>query len=117
MTWDWEFKKFKLQHTREEKRRMFDGLKSQLQNLEALIKAQAENPTMEKGEIARLDDDKVLLEREIERALEGVKAIDAEIDGLPPSHEYPDGVSGVTQQMDALQELRGLYEQFMEKEL
>ena len=81
--------------------------------LEAQIKAQKEKPTMEAGEIARLDDQKVLLERDIERFKEQMKGLDLEVHGSKPTAEYHDGVQGVKQQLEALRELVGMLKDYL----
>ena len=110
---DLEFKRFKTREIREQIRQEYDNLKAKLSVLETQIKQQAEKPTMEKGEIARLDDQKVLLERDIKRKVEGddglqiigMKQLDMQINGLAPSNEYPNGVQGINDQLEALREL------------
>ena len=99
------FKRFKTREIREEIRQEYDNLRSKLDVLDAKIKSQKDKPTMEKEEIARLDDQKVLIERDIERYLSQMKSLDLEIMGSKPTAEYQDGVQGINQQLDSLQEL------------
>lgn len=106
MIWDREFKRVKTQLIREELRVEFDNLKSKLSTLETQITSQKEKPIMEAGDIARLDDQKVLLDRDIERLLEKMKALDVEIVGSKPTSDYPNGVQGIDQEIDALRELQ-----------
>jgi len=121
MIWDLEFKRFKTQEIREQIRQEYDNLKAKLSVLETQIKQQAEKPTMEKGEIARLDDQKVLLERDIKRKAEGddglqiigMKQLDMQINGLAPSNEYPDGVQGINDQLEALRELNEIIKDYI----
>ena len=121
MCWDLEFKRFKTQEIREQIRQEYDELKGRLSVLETRIKQQAEKPTMDKGEIARLDDQKVLLERDIKRKAEGedglqiigMKQLDMQINGLPPSVDYPDGVQGINDQLDALRELNEILKDYI----
>ena len=113
MIWDLEFKRFKTREIREQIRQEYDNLKAKLSALETQIKQEAEKPTMEKGDIAKLDDQKVLLERDIKRKAEGddglqiigMKQLDMQINGLAPSSDYPDGVQGINDQLEALREL------------
>ena len=109
---DLSFKRFKTREIREEIRVEYDNLKSKLSILETQIKAQKDSPTMEKGEIARLDDQKVLLDRDIERYLKQMKGLDLEVEGSRPTAEYPDGVQGINQQLDSLRELIGMLEDY-----
>lgn len=106
MIWDLQFKKAKTQSIREDIRMEFDNLKGKLNALETQIESQKKTPTMEAGDIARLDDNKVLLNRDIERLLGQMKGLDIEISGSKKTEEYPDGIQGIDQQLDALRELQ-----------
>lgn len=113
MILDLEFKRFKTAEIREEIRQEYDNSRSRLSILEAQIASQKEKPTMEKGEIARLDDQKTLLERDIERFKQQMKGLDLEIQGSKPTPEYQDGVQGISQQLDALRELVGMIKDYI----
>ena len=113
MIWDLEFKRAKTRMIREEIRQTYDNLKSRLHILEEDIKKQKETPTMEKGDIARLDDQKVLLERDITRYEAQMKGLDLEVNGSKQTAEYPDGVQGINDQLDALRELMGMLKEYM----
>ena len=115
MIWDLEFKRAKTQMIREEIRQTYDNLKSRLHILEEDIKKQKETPTMEKGDIARLDDQKVLLERDITRYEAQMKGLDLEVNGSKQTAEYPDGVQGINDQLDALRELKGMLGEYIQK--
>mgnify|MGYP001559573048 CR=1 FL=1 len=106
MVWDLEFKKAKTQSIREEIRVEYDNMRSKLATLENQITIQKEKPTMEAGDIARLDDQKVLLDKDIERLLGQMKGLDLEVSGSKSTAEFPDGVQGINQQIDALRELQ-----------
>ena len=106
MIWDLEFKKAKTQSIREDIRVEFDNLKGKLNTLETQIETQKKTPTMEAGDIARLDDNKVLLDKDIERLLGQMKGLDLEVSGSKKTAEYPDGIQGIDQQLDALRELQ-----------
>ena len=106
MEWDMLFKKAKTQSIREDIRVEYDNMRSKLSTLEAQIKTQKEKSTMEAGDIARLDDQKALLDRDVERLLGQMKALDLEVEGSKKTEEYPDGVQGIQQQLDALRELQ-----------
>lgn len=113
MIWDIEFKRFKVQELRERTRQEYDNQKSKLSVLETQIKAQKDDPKIEKAEIAHLDDKKVLVDRDISRSLEAMKGLDVEIDGLRPSADHPDGVPGVNEQIDALHDLKGIVQKYI----
>lgn len=115
MIWDMEFKKAKTLSIREDIRVEFDNLKSKLSTLETQITSQKDKPTMEAGDIARLDDQKVLLDRDIERLLGQMKGLDLEVTGSKKTAEYPDGVQGVDQQIDALRELQIMLKEYIKQ--
>ena len=102
---DYEFKRHKTLEIREEIRQQYDQERARLPILEEQIKNQKENPTLEAGEIARLDDQKVLLEKTIARFLEQIKGLDIEVDGAKPSPEHPEGAQGLNHVLDSLREL------------
>jgi hypothetical protein len=102
---DLEFKRFKTLEIREEVRVEYDQNKAKMDILEKQIKQQKEKPTMEEGEIKRLDDQKVLLDIDIKKQEDQLKVLDLDVQGTRPTNEYPDGVNGINQQLDALQEL------------
>lgn len=114
MIWDLEFKRAKTQMIREEIRMEYDNLKSKLSVLEGEIKTEKENPKMEKGEAARLDDRKVLIDRDIERFIGQMKGLDLEVNGSKPTEEYRDGVQGINQQLDSLRELQGMLKSYID---
>lgn len=107
------FKRFKTREIREDIRQEYDNQKSKLSLLESQIKAEEAKPTMEKGDFARLGDEKVLLERDIERYLQQMKALDLEIQGSKPTAEFHDGVQGINDQLDALRELAEMLKEYI----
>ena len=115
MEWDLLFKKAKTQSIREEIRVEYDNMRSKLATLENQIKTQKEHPTMEAGDIARLDDQKVLLDKDIERLLGQMKGLDLEVEGSGKTNEYPDGVQGLNQQIDALRELQIMLKSYIKQ--
>jgi len=106
MIWDLEFKGYKTREIREQVRVQYDDHKAKLDLLEKEIKSENENPTMEKGDIARLEDQKVILTRDSERLLNQLKQMDLDVNGSRPTSDYPEGVTGITQQLDSLHELK-----------
>ena len=115
MVWDLLFKKAKTQSIREDIRVEYDNMRSKLATLENQIKAQKEKPTIEAGDIARLDDQKILLDKDIERFLEQMKGLDLEVEGSGKTNEYPDGVQGLNQQIDALRELQIMLKSYIKE--
>lgn len=111
---DLEFKKFKTLEIREEIRQTHDSMKTRLNVLETTIKSEDKKPTLNKDERARLDDQKVVLTRDIERYVAQMKDLDLQIAGSKPTNELPDGHNGIDQQLDALQELKLMVRDYLE---
>ena len=114
MIMDLEFKKFKTLEIREEIRQTHDSMKTRLNVLETTIKSEDKKPTLNKDERARLDDQKVVLTRDIERYVAQMKDLDLQIAGSKPTNELPDGHNGIDQQLDALQELKLMVRDYLE---
>ena len=115
MMWDLEFKRYKIREIREEIRAEYDGLKSKLSVLDEQIKSEKDKPTMEKGEIARLDDKKEILEKDIERYKKQMEGLDLEISGSKPTKDVPEGHQGINQQIDAVRELEGMVKDYISR--
>lgn len=111
--WEEEFKRYASAELREETRQGYDQLQSKLSFLESQIKAQKENPTMEEGEIKRLDDQKVLLDRDIKRTKERMDMLDVNIHGARPSPEHPEGINGINNKIDALHSRVGMIKDYL----
>ena len=105
MIWDLEFKRHKTREIREEVRVEYDTTKSRLSSIELQIKEQTEKPTLDKGEIARLDDTKVLMEKKIKDFEVQMSDLDTEIIGTKSNDRYPEGLVGINDQLEALREL------------
>ena len=104
MIWDLEFKKFKTLEIREDVRREYDNSKSKLFNAEKEITEWPKDK--DEGDKKRIEDKVVLLKRDIERYESQMKNLDFEVEGAKPNSQYPDGVQGVDDQIDSLQELK-----------
>lgn len=113
--WFEEFNRYKMQEDREESRKSLEQAKSSLMALEEKIKSQKDNPTMEKGEIARLDDQKVLLEKDIEKMEESLKASDIMINGSKPTAELKDGFVGVNNTIAKLTEGKQMLKEYLKQ--
>ena len=105
---DLEFKKYKTLEIREEIRQEYTNMQSRLEVLKTQIVAEKTKSTLSMDEQKRLDDQKVLLERDSERLKEQIKNLDIEVHGSNQTNEYPDGVNGVDQQLESLHELIGM---------
>ena len=99
------FKRAKTLYVREQIRGEYDGLRSRLEILKTQIASEKDKPTLPEGDIKRLDDDEVRINKDIERKLAQMKSLDIEINGASPSAELPEGHQGVNQTMEALREL------------
>lgn len=113
---DLEFKRAKTRMIREEIRQEYDNQKSKLMVLETQIESEESKPDefkMEKGEFARLGDQKVLLENDIEKFTQQMKGLDLEIAGSKPTAEFHDGVQGINDRLDALRELVGMLHDYI----
>ena len=115
MIWDLEFKRAKTEMIREEIRQKYDETKQRLSIIEAKAKSEKEKPTIEKGEIARLDDQIVILKRDIERYEAQMKGLDLEVRGSVPTEEFKEGVQGINDQIDALQELKVMLKDYIKE--
>lgn len=102
--WETKYKRYASLLQREKERRNYDNLQSRMAVLDTQIVSQKEKPTMEEGDIKRLDDDKVRLQAEIDKVKERMKALDLEVSGSPATVEYPEGLAGLDHRIDAWHE-------------
>lgn len=114
MIQDFEFKRFKTRDKREEIRNAFDQSKAKLQSIETTIKHEEEKTDnkMPEGDLARLKDEVIRLNQLVESYLAQLKSTDVEIEGSPQTNEYPEGVDGITQQLEALHEVKGMVKEY-----
>lgn len=113
--WDLEFKREKTRSIREEVRVEYDTTKARLELINNQIKDQKEKPTMSEGDIKRLDDDKVRIERDLTRYESQMKSMDLEVTGSQPTSELPDGHIGIDHQLESLRELKGMIKEYITK--
>ena len=111
MIWDLEFKSFKTREIREDVRKEYDQSKARLLALEEQIAAWPVDK--DEGDRKRLEDRVVLQKRDIERFEAQMKQLDLEVSGSKPTVDYPDGVQGVNNQIDSLQELKGMLKEWL----
>ena len=104
MVWDLNFKIFKSREIREGIRVLYDQNKARLSTIETSIKDWPKEKDI--GDRKRLEDQVVLLKKYIERNESQLKSLDREITGEKPSPEYPEGMQGINDQVDSLQELK-----------
>lgn len=111
MIWDLSFKTFKTREIREDVRREYDQQKARL----SIISEEIKNWPSDKSEEdkKKLEDKVVLIERDIARYEQQLKQLDLECEGSKPTNEYPDGVQGISHQIDSLQELRQMLKEWI----
>lgn len=108
MIWDMEFKREKTLMIREGIRNEYDAIQSKLHIVNTQIEALPVNKEKWTDEQKRLDDQKILLIRDSERLVNQMKSLDLEVYGSKKTNEYPEGVDGIDQQLDALRELQAM---------
>ena len=108
MIWDLEFKRHKTQEIREGIRVECDALKSRIHGYEEQIKNWPEGGNVD--ERKRIEDQKVLAERDVKRFEGQMQELDLEVNGSKPTNQYPDGITGVNQQIDSMRELKEMLE-------
>lgn len=100
---DMLFKRFKTLEIREEVRQEYDAMKSRIFTFEEQIKNWPADKDV--GDRKRIEDQKVLAERDRDRFLAQIKQLDIEVHGSKRTNELPDGAIGIDQQIDSLREL------------
>lgn len=111
MKWDLEFKVFKTREIREEIRQQYDQMLSRIEGYKQQLENwPAEQPEEEKK---RVEDLKVLAERDAERYMKQMQMLDAEVDGLKPTSDNPAGQVGVSEQIDSLHEVESMLKDYL----
>ena len=85
-------------------------MKSRAQSLDEQIKTATDEQTKKAHE-----DTRVLVERDAGRLEAQLKQLDVEVEGAKKSAEYPDGVDGIMQQVDQLQEVKIMLKDWIKK--
>lgn len=96
---DLEFKREKTLMIREEVRREYDNLKQKRDLIQT-------KPTSSEADIKTIEDQIVLITRDIDRYEEQMKGMDLDVYGSKPTADYPNGIEGVEHQLNSLQELK-----------
>jgi len=109
MIWDLEFKRFKSLEVREISRKQYDNLNAKLH---AIPKEEDIKDEAEKGKIK---DQRAILERDIENYKGQMNLIDLEVNGSKPTNQYPEGYTGISDQLEALRELQGMVKNYIKK--
>lgn len=103
---DLVFKRHKTGEIREQIRQEYDSHKARLSSIEERLKTE---------KVSQLEDDKVILEREISRLEAQMKQLDLDVFGSKPTNEFPNGVEGINHQIDALQELKVMVREYIKQ--
>ena len=103
MLYDLEFKRFKTQELREGIRVEYDSMKQRVAGYAEQIKNWPKDG--KEDELKRLEDQKVLAERDVKNLEGQIAGLDLEVNGSKPTNQYPEGVTGVNQQIDSMREL------------
>lgn len=107
MIWDLEFKLFKSREIREDIRREYDAAQSKLHSTTKQLEV------AKPEEKPRLEDHKSILERDVQRYQAQMNQLDLEMEGSRPTNEHPDGVTGISQQIDSFKELEKMLQDFI----
>lgn len=113
MIWDLQFKVFKTREIREEIRQEYDLMKSRLEHVENQIKNFPADK--DQGDKARLEDDKVRIQNDTNRFLAQMKQLDIEVEGSKKTNEFPEGATGITQNIDSLRELESMIRDYLKE--
>jgi len=113
MIWDLQFKLFKTAEIREDIRKEHEASRSRLETITKQLEAFPKDGN--KDEKARLEDTKVRTEKDCERFVAQMQALDVEMHGSPKTNEYPDGATGITHQIDSYRELQEMLKQWLDR--
>lgn len=101
MIYDLEFKRFKTCEIREGIRKDYDVLRARKESLDKQVGNTPEDNT-------RIEDTKVVVNRDVSRLEGQIKRLDDEVNGRVPNQEDHEGVIGINEQIDSLRELRNM---------
>lgn len=111
MIWDLEFKVFKTREIREDIRKEYDFMQARIEG----FKKQITETAADAEERKRLEDQLALAERDSTRMLQQLKQLDLEVNGSKPTSEYPDGATGIVNQIESLHELKDMLHSWLNK--
>ena len=115
MIWDNEFKRYKMKENREEMRQDYDNKKAHVQMLIDKYKLEKKKGKLNKDELARIDDDKVRAEADIETLKDYMSASDRGIYGCEPGKDFPEGFNGQEQLIEGLHEIIEMLTDYMKQ--
>ena len=105
-TWDLEFQRFKTEEVREDIRKIHDGAQAKKAALEIQVKNWPKDK--DQGDKARLEDEIVRSNRDIERYKAQMAEIDVSIHGSKPTADHPDGADGMDQRIASYMEVQSM---------
>lgn len=116
--YDLEFKRYKTLELREGIRKEYDQLRSRQEVLNTQIEKESAPNGLRNtaiNEFKRLEDQKVLLEKDVENMRKQMEGLDIEVNGAKASPEIPEGHQGINQQLDAYRELVLMIQDYTKK--
>lgn len=111
MIYDLEFKIFKTKEIREGVRAEYDQMMARIDALDTQLK----NPSLSKEDKGAIEDNKVRVERDVQRLKNQIASLDVEIHGQRQTNETPDGIAGIEDEIGALRELQGMLKDWIAK--
>ena len=112
---DLVFKRFKTFYVREQIRQEYDSLRSKLEIIKTQIAAESEAGKLKEtnlDQFKRLEDDALLMEKDVEKKIAQMQQLDIEISGSKPTNELPEGHQGINETTEALRELLHVTRQY-----
>ena len=109
---DMEFKRFKTLYVREQIRQEYDQCRSKLEIIKTQIASEKDKPTLSVDDFKRLEDEEVLLNKDIDKKVEQMKQLDIEVNGARPTAENPEGHQGINETIEALRELTNVTKKY-----
>lgn len=103
MRWDREFQAVKTMGIREDLRKEYDHMQSIVDNFDKKIKNK-----MTEDENGSVKDQKTRAEADRDRLLGQMQQLDVEVNGTKPTEQYPEGHTGINQQIESLIEVEGM---------
>ena len=102
--WNKEFEIFQKRGIREGIRKEHEYLSARLDKIKTDIENWSKDA--DQGEKARREDDKVRTEADIKKLQDQMRGFDLEIEGCKPCVEYPEGLMGLTGEIEGLKEVQ-----------
>ena len=113
--WETEFQIFQTKLERESVRKEYDNNKARLELIKAQINSTEGKELQLKNidEFKRLEDQVVLLEKDVANGETSLKELDILVNGTAPTNTHPEGALGFIEQIKKFRELCLLMERFV----